>query len=140
MAKKSSRAQDPAALISALVGELLMLLSESAEYHQDSSVKGMLQQAVRSLVTIHRRLQLAERRYVVAVVGLTNVGKSTLLNALLGADLAPRRNGPCTSAPIEFVQGPDLRVTAYHRDAVTRRGLYCESSEILHERLAELAD
>jgi ribosome biogenesis GTPase A len=33
---------------------------------------------------IRRRVRAAEKGYVVAVVGLTNVGKSTLLNALFG--------------------------------------------------------
>ncbi len=123
-----------------LVGDLLMLCSESAEYHRQPDVRAVLQQAVRTLVTYHRRLELAARRYVVAVVGLTNVGKSTLLNALLGSDLAPRRNGPCTAAPIEFVQGSELRVTAYYRQTAGRRSVLCTDADALHAALAAWAD
>ncbi|MGE4102054.1 MAG: dynamin family protein [Pirellulales bacterium] len=85
-------------------------------------------------------MELAARRYVVAVVGLTNVGKSTLLNALLGSDLAPRRNGPCTAAPIEFVRGSELRVTAHYRQAAGRRAIVCSDTTMLHAQLAAWAD
>jgi GTP-binding protein EngB required for normal cell division len=123
-----------------LVEDLLMLCSESAAYHRHADVRAVLDQAVRTMATYHRRLELAARRYVVAVVGLTNVGKSTLLNALLGSDLAPRRNGPCTAAPIEFVRGPKLRVTAYFRQAASRRAIVCSDTAMLHTQLAAWAD
>ncbi len=54
------------------------------------------------------RAQCLGQRYAVAVVGLSNVGKSTLLNALLGQELAPTINGPCTSAVVEFVFGEEI--------------------------------
>lgn len=123
-----------------LVEDLLMLCSESAAYHRHADVRAVLEQAVRTLATYHKRLELAARRYVVAVVGLTNVGKSTLLNALLGNDLAPRRNGPCTAAPIEFVRGDELRVTAYFRQAASRRTIVCPDPGTLHTQLATWAD
>jgi len=123
-----------------LVEDLLMLCSESAAYHRHADVRAVLDQAVRTLAAYHRRLELAARRYVVAVVGLTNVGKSTLLNALLGSDLAPRRNGPCTAAPIEFVRGTELRVTAYFRRAASRRAIACSDTAMLHTQLAAWAD
>jgi GTP-binding protein EngB required for normal cell division len=36
------------------------------------------------------------------MVGLTNVGKSTLAQALLEHPVAPRRNGPATAIPVEY--------------------------------------
>jgi GTP-binding protein EngB required for normal cell division len=36
------------------------------------------------------------------MVGLTNVGKSTLAEALLEHPVAPRRNGPATAIPVEY--------------------------------------
>lgn len=123
-----------------LVGELRMLLKESAEYQQDAEVKAVFQEALSVVGANHRRLHTSMRRYVVAVVGLTNVGKSTLLNALLGSDLAPRRNGPCTAAPIEFCHGDRLRVVAHRFQSYARSTWDCENPEALHERLARLAD
>jgi GTP-binding protein EngB required for normal cell division len=123
-----------------IVDEFLMLVSESAKYHSHEEVKAILREAGRVLVAARRRLAVAAQSYVVGVVGLTNVGKSTLLNALFGAELAPRRNGPCTAAPIEFAHGEELRVTAYFRNALTRPSWRCASVDAIHQRLASLAD
>src|SRR5687767_1013787 len=98
----------PSSLLS-VVDELYLLLAESTEYQSQEAVRRLLKLAARTVQRIRRRMQLARHRYSVAVVGLGNVGKSTLLNALLGADLAPRRNGPCTAAPIEFTYGIELQ-------------------------------
>ena len=103
-------------------------------------VRATLREASRLLVAAHRRLETAADRYVVGVVGLTNVGKSTLLNALFGVELAPHRNGPCTAAPIEFVHGEEHRVTAYFHTSLTRPSWPCTDVEAVHQRLASLAD
>ena len=124
----------------ALVDEFLMLMSDSADYHRRPEVKGILGEARGQLVNIRKRLLLEGKRYVVAVVGLTNVGKSTLLNALLGQELAPRRNRPCTAAPIEFVYDDMLRVTAYHQQSLKRPTWPCASYDQVHERLDQMAD
>ena len=130
----------PSSELMYLVDEFLMLLKESADYHRHPDVKAVLMEAVAVVSAKRRRLNTAGRRYVVAVVGLTNVGKSTLLNALLGEELAPRRNGPCTAAPIEFCYGERLRVIAYHHQSYTRPNWYCDTTEAAHERLSQLAD
>jgi GTP-binding protein EngB required for normal cell division len=55
------------------------------------------------LEPLHWRLQrMNSDRYVLSMVGLTNVGKSTLAHALLGHPVAPRRNGPATAIPVEY--------------------------------------
>ena len=122
-----------------IVDELLMLVRESADFQADDDVRSVLLEASRAIVTVRRRLAIVSHRYVVAVVGLTNVGKSTLLNALFGAELAPRRNGPCTAAPIEFAYGDSLRVTVYQR-SLTRPTWRCTDVEAVHDRLAAVAD
>lgn len=123
-----------------VVDELYLLLTESAEFHEHPEVKRILGIAAQTVQSIRLRLERSRKRYVVAVVGLTNVGKSTLLNALLGDELAPRRNGPCTSAPIEFVYGQALSLTAHFRDRLERSTVKPESVEKLHLTLASLAD
>lgn len=95
-----------------LVDECLMFLQESAHYQSDLRFKDVLAAAREPVAAIRHRLERAVTHYTVAVVGLTNVGKSTLLNALLGDRLAPERNGPCTALPIEFAYGETIQVTA----------------------------
>ena len=57
---------------------------------------------------IFKRLQALDLdRYVLSMVGLTNVGKSTLAHALLRHPVAPRRNGPGTSIPVEYEHGDE---------------------------------
>ncbi len=122
-----------------IVDSLLMLVHEASEYQAEPEVRAILKEAVRALVGARRRLAVAADRYIVAVVGLTNVGKSTLLNALLGLELAPRRNGPCTAAPIEFTFGNELCVTVCYRGSLSRPSWRCEDVEAVHEKLTSLA-
>ncbi len=123
-----------------LLDEFLMLLAESAEYQQHENARKVLGEAAAEMVACRHRLCTAARRYVVAVVGLTNVGKSTLLNALLGGDLAPRRNGPCTAAPIEFCHGDQLQVIAYYLQSSRRDHRPCSCTADVHRCLLQLAD
>ncbi len=123
-----------------ILDELLMLLVESMEYQRVPEVRAVYHEAKEMLLALRRRVLAASKQYVVAVVGLTNVGKSTLLNALFGEELAPRRNGPCTAAPIEFTYGDSLAVTAYHYRSMTRPTWSCPNVEKVHERLSALAD
>jgi GTP-binding protein EngB required for normal cell division len=126
--------------IAPVVDRLLMLIAETMDYQNDGSVKQALAEMQRVLLSLRRRLRRGMDRYIVANVGLTNVGKSTLLNALLGGEIAPRRNGPCTAAPIEFVYGSSLRATAYYVDSPWRPSWQCADTEAVHRRLAELAE
>jgi len=122
-----------------LVDGLLMLVSESAAYHAEESIRAVYSDAVANLVSLRRRIQHVSRPYVVALVGLTNVGKSTLLNALFGQDLAPRRNGPCTSAPIEFRYGERLSISIRYENTALQRRVHCQQVNELHEYLASVA-
>jgi GTP-binding protein EngB required for normal cell division len=129
-----------AAKLKELVAQTLLLLKESQEYQKSPEIGMVFSEACQTLTSLHRRLQSAEKRYSVGVVGLTNVGKSTLLNAIFGCELAPRRNGPCTSAPIEFTHGPELRVEAWFRHSLKKSAWSCGNVEAVHERLSAMAD
>jgi GTP-binding protein EngB required for normal cell division len=125
--------------LTVVVDELLMLISETSEYHAETTdVKAIMDEAQRIVLKIHRRIHAAARRYVVAVVGLTNVGKSTLLNALLEHELAPRRNGPCTAIPIEFSFAESPCLTAFHQ-GLQRHVWHPSGMDEMRQRLEGLA-
>jgi len=96
--------------LSELLAQTILFLQESADF-QLPPVRDVLHLVRHQVIRLYRRVTRARGRYVVALVGLSNVGKSTLLNSLLGCDLAPRRNGPCTPVPIEFAAGVHGQVT-----------------------------
>ena len=129
----------PADLLT-LLGEFLMLVSETRAYHRHKEVQAVLDDAANTLMRLHHRTRLASRPYVVAVVGLTNVGKSTLLNALLGPDLAPRRNGPCTAAPVEFKYGEAWSVVVHHQGRLHQQRFECSGATEIREKLETLVD
>ena len=129
------------ALLQTLVDEFLMLVSESAGFHDRvSDVKMVLREALDAALTIRRRVDASRREFIVAVVGQANVGKSTLLAALLGEDLCPRRNGPCTAAPIEFSWGPVYRIEAHYRRTFRRPVWSCLNAADVLQHLVRLAD
>ena len=124
-----------------LVGELAILVAETADYHRPvlPAIAETLDMVVGTLVSLRLRLDRLTERYVIAFVGASNVGKSTLLNALLGADLAPRRNGPCTARPIEFSFGERPALVQHPRRGVTPIVETVRDAEEVHRRLASLA-
>jgi len=128
-------ASTPTAHLAKVIDCLQLLL------HQHARVRGpahpelasAAQEAIQQLHWAKRRL-LAEQ-LVVAFVGLTNTGKSTLLNALFGETIAPKWNGPCSSAPVEFRHGPVYRATASYRNRVKRMHQQCGSAAELCETI-----
>jgi len=68
------------------------------------------------LLPIYERTQKAKKKkYVLSLVGLTNVGKSTLMEALLGVP-APKKNGPATAIPVEYHHGDNWNLRVFHKD------------------------
>ena len=137
-----------------LIDEMALLLQESKLYHAKkqrltdtrtsalslSDLDSLLLDALGKLQHLRKRVQASTDRVVVTFVGLGNVGKSTLLNALLGSDIAPRRNGPCTAAPIEFCYGSSIRVVSIHAGKLERRQQYPNDYAALRDCLSQLAD
>jgi hypothetical protein len=85
-------------------------------------VRALLDRAVAELTdpTVRARLLDARRRIDeplrVAIAGKVKAGKSTLLNALVGEELAPTDAGECTRIVTWYADGPTYQVTAYLRD------------------------
>ena len=137
-----------------LIDEMALLLQESKLFHAKrlrstdsrpgatslTELDLLLLDGLGKLQHLRKRVQASTDRAVVTFVGLGNVGKSTLLNALLGSDIAPRRNGPCTAAPIEFCYGSQIKVVSIHAGQLERRQRYPNDSAALRECLSQLAD
>ena len=123
------------------LGEFAMLLQETAQYQQrDAAAVAMLQRAQKTLGGYHRRLASTRRRYVLAVVGLTNVGKSTLMSALFGAEFCPRGNYPCTAVPVEYRYDNTLSLTEHRTGILRRKRLSFNQPKELLKRLQQLVD
>lgn len=63
-----------------------------------------------------RARKLREGRFTLLVVGEFKRGKSTLLNAMLGRDLLPRKAAPCTAILTSLRYGPVPRVRVLFTD------------------------
>ncbi len=114
-----------------LIKELRILFRTTADglASDQPELSAVLLQAGKTLKKFYS--QLMTDRLVVAFAGLTNVGKSTLMNALLGANLAPRSNRPWSSAPVEYVYGNEMGATVIFGKSITRYIEKCSSVEEL---------
>lgn len=141
----------PADNLQPLLDQLLLLVTDTESFHAAQGERGGRDQTARAVSAvlaefrsmvngIRNRVIAASQQYVVAFVGEGNVGKSTLLNRLFDADLAPRRNGPCTACPVEFLFGEAYTLSVEYFQSLRKPIYNCECSEDIHSRLTELAD
>jgi replication fork clamp-binding protein CrfC len=76
--------------------------------------------AYRQRPDVHAELEQIERRLNqpmrIALAGTLKAGKSTLVNALVGEDIAPTDATEATRIVTRFRHGPSPKVTANHRD------------------------
>lgn len=90
-------------------------------------VRALLDRALRELTDPGARgAVLAARRRLdeplrVAIAGTVKAGKSTLLNAMVGEELAPTDAGECTRLVTWYRDGPEYRVTAHLADGREER-------------------
>lgn len=82
---------------------------------RDGSDRNVLSPNLTAEVTkISRKLE--SQRFRVAVVGEFSKGKSTLLNALLGEEIQPVRDIPCSGTVTVLKYGPQQRVICKYKD------------------------
>lgn len=119
-----------------------MLVQETKEFHAAThpQVELDLREPHANLLLLKRRAGKSDDRFVLGLVGWTNVGKSTLLNAILGFDLAPRKNGPCTAVPLEFAYGSSWTLTQYRHGSIQRTVDRCSSPDELSIKINQLAN
>jgi GTP-binding protein EngB required for normal cell division len=138
----------PADSLLPLIDGLLLLISDSERYQVASADRSTACQSVRAVLaelrtsvnSIRKRVVAASQHYVVAFVGAGNVGKSTLLNRLLGTELAPRRNGPCTACPVEFRHGEHYTVAVDYLQSIKKPTYSCATVDEVQQCLVALAD
>lgn len=75
----------------------------------------------------------------VAIAGKVKAGKSTLLNALIGEELAPTDAGECTQVPWWFRDGLTYRATLHPRAGPPRAARFTRTDGVLVLDLADLA-
>lgn len=123
-----------------VIDQLLLLFAATIRFPPDDTVREVLTTAQQRLLVLHHRWTLLDKPFVVAIVGLSNVGKSTLMNALLGDEFAPAGNYPCTACPVEFSFGTQLQLTVFPAEDYNRPHWVCSDATELLARLMAVAD
>ncbi|MCU1437271.1 MAG: GTP-binding protein [Naasia sp.] len=97
---------------------------------RSGDVRALLQDALRAYAsdpTATAALRAADRRLDepmrVAIAGMVKAGKSTLLNALLGEEIAPTGAGECTRVVTWYRFGLTPRVTVHRRSGIGARAV-----------------
>ncbi len=92
------------------------------------SVRGVLRQALdvyrdspQATAWLRQHLARFEEPLRVAVAGKVKAGKSTLLNALVGEEIAPTDAGECTRVVTWYQDGPSPRVLMVPREGPSRQ-------------------
>jgi GTP-binding protein EngB required for normal cell division len=113
-----------------LIDEFAILLYESEVFHEirlarksrrskdEEALCGTLTSARYKLAGLRRSVAEMTDETVVAFVGMSNAGKSTLLNLLLGHELSPSGNLPTTSVPTEYRYGKSCSAALYYADRI----------------------
>lgn len=127
-----------------IIDDLQLLVAEASApnvglHKTDSPGQQVLAMLASELRELRIRCARDPKAYKVAVVGLGNVGKSTLVNALLGQPVAPVRNGPCTASVVEFRHGPALKLEA-RGDALLAEEFRFSAVGDLQGRLTAMVD
>ena len=117
-----------------------MMLAESAILHKkegNHQLEAMFKNAqgrLRDILNLR-----SNQEPVVAFVGLTNVGKSTLLSALFGAKVAPARNRPWSSVPVEYRYSDKYEINAEFSNTIDTAADIFDSADQMLETIEKYA-
>ena len=111
--------------MSALLAEVRALIAEAQQLLGDGP-------GAAAVAEIAARLDEPIR---VAFAGRVKAGKSTLLNALVGEELAPTDAGECTRIVTWYADGHTYRVTLHLRGGATRQAPFARDDGALHVEL-----
>ena len=101
------------------------------------SVRSLTRMALERAVDDNAESQLTEtldrlsQPLRVAIAGRVKAGKSTLLNALIGEELAPTDAGECTRLVTWYIGGDSARIQVHHRDGHREQRPYRRSAGAL---------
>ena len=95
-----------------LVGEVRSLLREAIDTYRDDAETTRL---------LRRQLDRMDEPLRVAISGKVKAGKSTLLNALVGEEIAPTDAGECTRVVTWYRHGHHPRITLHPLDGPPRQ-------------------
>ena len=98
--------------------------------------------AGKSTVSVDRLRRVRDRLgepLRVAIVGRVKAGKSTLLNALVGEELAPTDAGECTRVVTWYVDGPSYKATLHPREGSPRQAAFSREGGAITISLGELS-
>lgn len=113
----------------ALVDDLSGLLERAASHARTDATRARLDEA---------RARLAGPLRL-AIAGKVKAGKSTLLNAILGEELAPTDAGECTKIVTWYVEGPSPQVRVHPHAGPGRIRPWSRDTGALDVDLGELA-
>lgn len=122
-----------------LIEDLLLLAQESAERNSaNCTIKEFFHSLKNDFFRLRERARRSTKEYKIAFAGLTNSGKSTLLNALLGYKVAPSSNDTCTASIVEFRYDENFRISAKRPGTNWPEEFPTKSPEALRKKLEEL--
>jgi len=119
------------------VSSFMLLLKETSKSLKDKQIVGAFDDFRHNRLDPlwHQENNAGVSPYVLSLVGLTNVGKSTIAEALLGFPVAPRKNGPATAIPVEYIHAPYWRMEILYRHSCGKEETEFENASLLATEL-----
>jgi len=112
-------------------------LQPNTGQYQNPDFQKISVEAVRQLRWLQKRWEA--ERFIASFIGSSKVGKSTLLNAIFGQEVTPRRATPMTQVPIEFTHGHDYTATVSYQRSFHRVSKTCANGDELRRVLEQYA-
>ena len=126
---------NPAKLVE-LIDRFQILLHESgSNAPANTPIAQVLQDTVQRLDQVRKRLNA--KQFFAVMVGQTNKGKSTLLSAILGQEVFPRKNAIWSSVPVKIRYGSELRACVHFQGRIKRDHCKFNSPKELHDFIAK---